>query len=64
MRLARPAASKASATRRFGCAAPATLPDEIEGHDILAQAEPFADVTREAGTEITRAGAGDDGVDL
>ncbi len=45
-----------------GCAT--SLANEIEIEDIRAQAEAFADVAREAGTEIASTGADDEGVDL
>src|SRR6185503_15790802 len=38
----------------------AALADEVEIHDIRAQTEPFANVTRQAGAEIAGASAGDD----
>ena len=40
------------------------MADEVESHDVLAQAEALADVTREAGTQVTRASADNHGVDL
>ena len=40
----------------------AALADEVERENIRTQAELFADVTREAGTQIAGAGADEDGV--
>jgi hypothetical protein len=41
-----------------------SLADEIEVEDIGSEAEPFANVAGEAGAEVTRASADDEGVDL
>jgi hypothetical protein len=40
-----------------------SLADKIEIEDVWAEAEPFADIAGETGTEIASAGADDEGVD-